>query len=137
MKNILLWSVMAVLFSSFECMERCHESTPPPFVESHFVFEDANNVNLITTNQLSIASIEIKKADSGELLSFEEYNGGILVSFMEGEQDFTLTTQLKEFEFSVEVDSFQGECNRVYELSSFTIDGRSITFTQPVFTFRF
>jgi hypothetical protein len=137
MKNLLLWTVMAVLFSSFECMERCHENAPPPFVESHLIFEDTDNVNLLTSNQLTLASIEIRNADSGALLSFGEYNGGILVSFMEGAQDFTLTTPLKEFEFSVEVDSFQGECNRVYKISSFTIDGRSITFTQPVFTFRF
>lgn len=128
---------MAVLFSSFECMERCHENASSPFVECLFLFEDADNVNLLTTNQLSIASIEIREADSGELLTFGEYNGGILVNFVEGEQDFILTTALKTFEFSVAVDGFQGECNRTYELSSFTIDGRSITFTQPVFTFRF
>ncbi len=137
MKNLLLWTVMAVLFSSFECMERCHESEPPPFVQCHFIFEDADNVNLLTSNQLSLASIEIREADTGELLEFEEYNDGILVSFMEGEQHFTLSTLLKEFEFSVDVDSFQGECNRAYKLSSFSIDGRNITFTQPVFTFRF
>jgi hypothetical protein len=137
MKNILLWAAMAVIFSSFECMERCNESEPPPFVECLFIFEDADNINLLTSNQLSLASIEMRSVDSGELLTFVEYNGGILVNFSEGEQNFTLTTLLKDFEFAVDVDSFEGECNRVYELSAFSIDGRNITFTQPVFTFRF
>lgn len=133
----MLWAAMAVLFSSFECVERCNESLPPPFIEAHFIFEDANNVNLLTSNQLTIASIEIKNTVTNELLTFEAFNNGIIVNFPEGSHNFSLTTPLKEFEFAVDVDSFQGECNRIYKLTSFSIDGRSITFTQPVFTFRF
>ncbi|NBP71295.1 MAG: hypothetical protein EBR30_04575 [Cytophagia bacterium] len=137
MKNILFWSLMAVLFSSFECAERCHESEPPPYVEGYFVFEDANNVNLLTSNQLTLSSIEIRNTDSGELLNFAAYDKGILIQFIEGEQNFILTTPLKDFEFSVEVESFQGECSTVYQMNTFSIDGRNILFTQPVFTFRF
>jgi hypothetical protein len=137
MKKILFWSLMAVLFSSFECTERCHESEPPPYVEGYFVFEDANNVNLLTSNQLKLSSIEIRNTDSGELVDFAAHDEGILIQFAEGEQNFTLTTALKDFEFSVEVESFQGECSTVYQMTSFSIDGRNILFTQPVFTFRF
>ncbi len=136
MKQLIAWAIFAFLCSSFACMERCHESTSMPFVECQFIFEGNTGSNLLATKQLDVNAVEVRNSKTGNLVSFTYYKEGILLSFPEGEGDYTLTTQQKTFRFSVDVDRVNGECSPSYKLASFSIDGQVIAFIQPIFIFR-
>lgn len=117
-------------------MERCHESVSMPFVECQFIFESNTGSNLLTTKQLDANAVEVRENKTGNLVSFTYYKEGILISFPEGEGDYTLSAQQKVFQFSVDVDKVNGECSPSYKLTSFSLDGQAIAFIQPIFVFR-
>ncbi|MDQ1162645.1 hypothetical protein QE422_003013 [Chryseobacterium sp. SORGH_AS 447] len=120
MKKLLFFLIITLLFTA--CGEDCYNA-PQPIA---FKFVNANNENLITNGTLTNYSvkeenqknIQLTKTDE-DLLILEN------VGAYNGTKNYTFTSNVKNFTFTIQSSEFKGGCDG-YQINKLTFTGVGI-----------
>ncbi|KIC64107.1 putative periplasmic lipoprotein [Chryseobacterium taiwanense] len=123
MKKIFIFLVMTFLFTA--CGEDCYNA-PQPIV---FEFVNANDENLITNGTLSSYSV-VEENQTGVQLTKTSDDKIILenVGAYNGTKNYTFSSNLKIFDFSIQSSEFKGGCDG-YQINKLTFTGVNIDVT--------
>ncbi|MCX8531033.1 hypothetical protein [Chryseobacterium luquanense] len=120
MKNLFLFILMNFLFTA--CAETCY-NPPQPIV---FEFVNSNDENLITNGTLTQYSIK-EENQTGIQLTKTSDDKILLenVGAYNGIKNYTFSSNIKEFEFSIESSEFNSGCDG-YQINKLTFTGIAI-----------
>ncbi|WP_426277580.1 hypothetical protein ACN9MN_00210 [Chryseobacterium sp. S-02] len=123
MKKIFIFFVMIFLFTA--CGEDCYNA-PQPIV---FEFVNSNDENLITNGSLTSYSI-VEENQTGVQLTKTSDDKIILenVGAYNGTKNYKFTSNIKNFDFSIQSSEFKGGCNG-YQINKLTFTGIKIDVT--------
>lgn len=123
MKNILLFFTMAFIFTA--CGEDCYN--PPQTVA--FKFVNAEGENLMTNGTLTVYSVKDENQVGIQLTKTSE-DLVILenVGAYNGTKNYSFTSNVKAFNFSIQSSEFKGGCDG-YQINKLTFTGINIDVT--------
>ncbi|HCA06361.1 hypothetical protein [Chryseobacterium sp.] len=123
MKNIFIFFLMALIVTA--CGEDCYNA--PQTIA--FKFVNADDVNLITNGSLTVYSIkdenqvEIQLTKTSEDMIILENVGAY-----NGTKNYSFTSNVKAFNFSIQSSEFKGGCDG-YQINKLTFTGVNIDVT--------
>ncbi|SHF56842.1 hypothetical protein [Chryseobacterium sp. OV279] len=123
MKNIFIFFLMAFIVTA--CGEDCYNA--PQTIA--FKFVNADDVNLITNGSLTVYSIkdenqvEIQLTKTSEDMIILENVGAY-----NGTKNYSFTSNVKAFNFSIQSSEFKGGCDG-YQVNKLTFTGINIDVT--------
>lgn len=123
MKNIFIFFLMAFIVTA--CGEDCYNA--PQTIA--FKFVNADDVNLITNGSLTVYSIkdenqvEIQLTKTSEDMIILENVGAY-----NGTKNYSFTSNVKAFNFSIQSSEFKGGCDG-YQINKLTFTGVNIDVT--------
>lgn len=125
MTQCLLLLVSSGMFSCNWCRVECDVF---PGVDISFEFLNANHLNLLELGELDADSIYFTMGNSTEQQAVYFYENRVVVSFMDGEESYTLVADDHSFDLMVEINKDDdGDCCSSYYLKKVTVDGVEVT----------
>lgn len=113
------------MFSCDWCRVECDVF---PGVSISFEFLNANHENLLELGELDADSIYFTMGNSNEQQPVYFFENMVVISFMKGEELYTLAAGDHSFDLDVQIEEDDdGDCCSSYYLKTITVDGVEVT----------